>query len=102
MTLDDIREERWNLMDLGLQSALEWTAKRGLIPNSLHCPNCQIPCHLVNFIGIDGKKWRCHQCGLRRSRTLHGVRSDCFITIIIIMSLLQPPGPLTLDAKHWD
>lgn len=73
--LDDqqIRNERWTLVTLAqhLQDTnvtLQWLARRRLIFNSKLCDHCNDSCSLHNYnSGLDGKRWACESCGIRKS-----------------------------------
>lgn len=73
LSLDEIKEDRPRLITLGEEPAIKWLARRGLIRNTMQCPQCNIPCSLVNDNGIDGRKWKCRLCSRNRS-----VRIDSF------------------------
>ena len=76
-----IQNESWCIASLTLNlndtdAALVWLARRRLLRNSVICDSCQEPCKLMTYSqGIDGKRWACQPCGLRKS-----VREGSFFT----------------------
>jgi hypothetical protein len=68
-----LNEEVWRLETLFThlgdeQLALQWCARRRLVRNTMTCGQCQQLCTLNRFVdGIDGVRWSCRGCGMRKS-----------------------------------
>ena len=75
------RREHFNLVALlpniiDTDACLRWLAERRLIRNTLACTGCGQPCRLITHAGcIDGKRWYCGNCNIRKS-----LRDDSFFS----------------------
>uniref|UniRef100_A0A2C9K113 ISXO2-like transposase domain-containing protein n=1 Tax=Biomphalaria glabrata TaxID=6526 RepID=A0A2C9K113_BIOGL len=92
MTDQQIKEERWTFTALSeaintKENCLIWLAKRRLIKNSCKCINCHQPASFISHEqGIDGFRWLCLDCNIRKS-----VRDNSFFggSHISLLQLIQ-------------
>lgn len=74
MTRQQMRDEGiWRLATLlpelsQTEEALNWCARRKLVKNNMTCTRCHRPCALNRYRqGVDGVRWACDRCGVRKS-----------------------------------